>query len=99
MILSPYTKKVEIYVGYRGFYTCGHEKITITVEENGIGALVDTKSGRPNEKGLLIKFFKPMANLQSAKRYIEIEFLELPSFELEEVGFIKIQEINVENNC
>lgn len=99
MILTPYTKKVEIYVGYRGFYTYGEEKITITVEDNGIGALVDSRSGRPNEKGLLIKFFKPMANLQSAKRYIEIEFLELPSFELEEVGFIKIQEINVENNC
>ena len=31
-------KKVEIYVGYQGFYTCGREKITITVEENGVGA-------------------------------------------------------------
>jgi hypothetical protein len=31
-------KKVEIYVGYQGFYTCSREKITITVEENGVGA-------------------------------------------------------------
>ena len=55
MILSPYTKKVEIYVGYRGFYTCGREKVTITIEDNGIGALIDTRSGKPNEKGLLMK--------------------------------------------
>lgn len=98
MILSPYTKKVEIYVGYRGFYTCGNEKITITVEENGIGALIDIRSGRPGDKGLLMKYFKPMSSLHSAKKYIELQFLELPSFQLEEVGFIKIQEINVEDN-
>ncbi len=91
MILSPYTKKVEIYVGYRGFYTCGKEKITITVEEVGIGALVDTRSGKPNEKGRLIKYFKPMPSLNEAKKYIENEFLELPSWHLEEIGFVELK--------
>ena len=91
MILSPLIKKVEVYVGYRGFYTCGREKITITVEDNGIGALIDTRTGRPGDKGLLIKYFKPMASLEDAKRYVESEFLELPSFQLEEVGFIEVR--------
>ncbi len=97
--LTPYTKKVEIYVGYQGFYTYGQEKVTITVEDAGVGALVDTRSGRPGEKGLLMKYFKPMSGLQSAKRYIENEFIEAPSFHLEEIGFIKIQEINAKSNC
>lgn len=91
MKLTPYTKKVEIYVGYQGFYTCGREKVTITVEENGVGALIDTRSGRPGDKGLLMKYFKPMASLEDAKKYVETEFLELPSFQLEEVGFIEIK--------
>lgn len=94
MTLSPYTKKVEMYVGYRGFYTCGLEKITITVEENGIGALIDTRSGRPNEKGVLMKYFKPMASLEEAKKYVEREFLELPSFHLEEMGFVALKNIS-----
>lgn len=91
MILSPYTKKVEIYVGYTGFYTCGDEKITITVEEVGIGALVDTRSGRPNEKGLLKRYFKPMLSLEDGKRFIDKEFFELPSWHLEEIGFIELK--------
>ena len=95
MILSPLTKKVEVYVGYRGFYTCGREKITITVEDNGIGALIDTRSGRPNEKGSLMKYFKPMASLEDAKRYVESEFLELPSFQLEEIGFVELKTMEV----
>lgn len=98
MKLTPYTKKVEIYVGYQGFYTYGREKITITVEENGVEALIDTRSGRPGDKGLLMKYFKPMANLRSAKQFIEFDFIELPSFQLEEIGFVKIQELNVEDN-
>jgi len=91
MILSPYTKKIEIYVGYRGFYNCGNEKITITIEDNGIGALIDRRTGRPNEKGVLMKFFKPMNNLDEAKKYIENEFLELPSWHLEEIGFVELK--------
>lgn len=95
MKLTPYTKKVEIYVGYQGFYTCGREKVTITVEENGVGALIDTRSGMPGGKGLLMKYFKPMASLEDAKKYVELEFLELPSFQLEEVGFIELRVLEV----
>lgn len=95
MTLSPYTKKVEVYVGYRGFYTCGREKVTITVEENGIGALIDTRSGKPNAKGLLMKYFKPMSSLEEAKKYVEKEFLELPSFQLEEIGFIELKVVEI----
>jgi len=95
MKLTPYTKKVEIYVGYQGFYTCGREKVTITVEENGIGALIDTRSGRPGDKGLLVKYFKPMASLEDAKKYVELEFSELPSFQLKEVGFVEIKSISL----
>jgi hypothetical protein len=95
MKLTPYTKKVEIYVGYQGFYTCGREKVTITVEENGVGALIDTRSGMPGGKGLLMKYFKPMASLEEAKRYVEQEFLELPSFQLEEIGFVELKTIKV----
>jgi hypothetical protein len=95
MKLTPYTKKVEIYVGYQGFYTCGREKVTITVEENGIGALIDTRSGRPGDKGLLVKYFKPMASLEDAKQYVELKFLELPSFQLKEVGFVEIKAISL----
>lgn len=94
MKLTPYTKKVEIYAGYQGFYTCGREKVTITVEENGVGALIDTRSGRPGDKGLLMKYFKPMASLQDAKKYVELEFLELPSFQLEEIGFVELKAIS-----
>ena len=93
MKLTPYTKKVEVYVGYKGFYTCGREKITITVEENGIGVLIDTRSGRPGNKGLLMKYFKPMGSLEAAKKYVEKEFLELPSFQLEEIGFVEIKRL------
>ena len=95
MKLSPYTKKVEVYVGYQGFYTCGREKVTITVEENGVGALIDTRSGMPGGKGLLMKYFKPMASLEDAKKYVELEFLELPSFQLEEAGFIELRVLEV----
>jgi len=95
MKLTPYTKKVEIYVGYQGFYTCGREKVTITVEENGIGAFIDTRSGRPGDKGLLMKYFKPMASLEDAKKYVELEFSELPSFQLKEVGFVEIKSISL----
>lgn len=95
MTLSPYTKKVEVYVGYRGFYTCGQEKITITVEDNGVGALIDTRSGKPNAKGLLMKYFKPMASLEEAKKYVENDFLELPSFHLEDVGFVELKIIEI----
>lgn len=95
MKLTPYTKKVEIYVGYQGFYTCGKEKITITVEENGIGALIDKRSGRPGDPGLLLKYFKPMGSLEDAKKYVEKEFLELPSFQLEEIGFIETKRLEV----
>jgi len=94
MKLTPYTKMVEIYVGYQGFYNCGREKVTITVEDAGIGALVDTRSGRPGEKGLLMKYFKPMASLKDAKSYVQKEMLELPSFQLEEVGFIEVKVVS-----
>lgn len=95
MKLSPYSKKIEVYVGYQGFYTCGREKIAITVEENGVGALIDTRSGRPGDEGLLMKYFKPMASLEEAKKYVEQEFLELPSFQLEEIGFVELKTIKV----
>ena len=95
MKLSPYSKKIEVYVGYQGFYTCGREKIAITVEENGVGAFIDTRSGRPGDKGLLMKYFKPMASLEEAKKYVEQEFLELPSFQLEEIGFVELKTIKV----
>ena len=91
MKLTPYTKKVERYVGYQGFYSCGREKVTITVEENGIGAFIDTRSGRPGDKGLLSKYFKPMANLEDGRSYVEMEMLELPSFQLESVGFVELK--------
>ncbi len=93
MKLTPYTKMVEIYVGYQGFYTCGHESITITVESNGIGALVDARSGRPGETGFLLKFFKPMPSLREGKSYVETEMLELPSFQLEEAGFVELKRV------
>lgn len=91
MILSPYMKKVEIFVGYKGFYTCGNEKVSITVEENGIKAIIDTRSGRPNETGELKKYFKPMSCLEEARIYAQNEFLELPSFQLEEIGFVELK--------
>ncbi len=96
MILSPYTKKVEIYVGYRGFYTCGDEKVTITVEENGIGAIVDTRSGQPGETGYLIKLFKPMQNLEQGKKYIEQEFLEVPLTKLKAIGFFEVKAVKTD---
>jgi hypothetical protein len=95
MKLTPYTKKVEIYVGYQGFYTCGREKVTITVEDNGVEALIDTRSGGPGDQGLLMKYFKPMANLEDAKKYVETEFLELPSFQLVEIGFIELKKLKL----
>ncbi len=95
MKLTPYTKKVEIYVGYQGFYTCGREKVTITVVENGVGAIIDTRSGRPGDRGLLTKYFKPMGCLEEAKRYVETELTERPSLPLTEAGVIEVTSVSV----
>ena len=69
MILSPFTKKVEIYVGYKGFYIYGDEKITLTIEEAGVGVLVDTREIFNLNRGSVVKYFKPMANLSEGKKY------------------------------
>ncbi len=95
MKLTPYTKMVEIYVGYQGFYSIGQEKVTITVLENGVGAIIDTRSGRPGDRGLLTKYFKPMGCLEEAKRYVETEFTEIPSLQLKEAGFIELKSVSV----
>ena len=94
MILSPYMKKVEIFFGYKGFYTCGNEMVSITVEDNGIKAIIDIRSGRLNETGELKKYFKPISSLEEARTYAQNEFLVLPSFQLEEIGFIDLKVVS-----
>lgn len=95
MILSPLTKKVEIYVGYKGFYTYGDEKITLTIEEAGVGVLVDTREIFNLNRGSVVKYFKPMVNLSEGKKYIENEFVECASTELPKHGFIRLKEVNL----
>lgn len=90
MKLSPFMKQVEIEGGYKGFYRYGSTKITITVEENGIGVLVDERTGFPMSLGCVRRLFKPMANVWDGKKYMEQ--LEAPSpSDLDRLGFIEVK--------
>lgn len=71
MILSPFTKKVEVDAGYKGFYKAGSEKCTVTVNEFGIKLVSDTRTGIPNGTGVVKRLFKPMLNIYEAKKYAE----------------------------
>lgn len=71
MKLSPYVKKVEVEAGYRGFYRVGSSKFTVTVEDSGIGVLVDERSGHPLSRGTVVRLFKPMISVWAGRKYAE----------------------------
>lgn len=71
MKLSPFLKKIEIEAGYRGFYRLGTYKFTVTVEDNGIGILIDQRTGHPLDRGVVVRLFKPMTNVWAGKKYAE----------------------------
>lgn len=71
MILSPFTKKIEVDAGYKGFYKVGNEKCTVTVNEFGIKLVSDSRTGIPNGTGVVKQLFKPMLNLYEAKKYAD----------------------------
>ena len=71
MILSPFTKKIEVEAGYRGFYKVGNEKCTVTVNEFGIKLVSDIQIEIPNGTRVVKQLFKPMLNIYEAKKYAE----------------------------
>ena len=71
MILSPFTKKIEVEAGYKGFYKVGSERCTVTVNEFGIKLVSDSRTGIPNGTGVVKQLFKPMLNIYEGKRYAE----------------------------
>jgi len=71
MNLTPYTKKIEIDAGYKGFYKLGTEKFTVIVNENGIKLTIDNRTGVPNGTGELKELFKPTLGMYQAKKIAE----------------------------
>lgn len=92
MILSPFTKKIEVDAGYKGFYKAGNEKCTVTVNEFGIKLVSDTRTGIPNGTGIVKQLFKPMLNIYEAKKYAET-MPELKASEVFELGFFLVGEV------
>jgi hypothetical protein len=89
MKLSPFMKKVEVEGGYRGFYKSGSFKMTVTVEENGIGVIVDGRKGLTLSTGELHKLFKPMKSIWDGKNYME-KLGEVCFSQLKSEGFIEV---------
>lgn len=89
MKLVPFTKRVEIEAGYRGFYRLGTSKYTITVEENGIGILIDQRTGHPLDRGEIVRLFKPMISLWAGRKYVE-SMGEMTITGLQKAGFIEL---------
>jgi hypothetical protein len=71
MILSPFTKKIEVDAGFKGFYRAGNEKCTVTVSEYGIKLVFDGRAVIPNGTDVVKQLFKPMLNIYEAKKYAE----------------------------
>lgn len=92
MKLSPFMKQVEVEGGYKGFYRLGVQKITFTVEDNGIGVYVDSRSGIPIESGSLKRLFKPMTSLWAGKKFVE-SIGEPDPAELTTLGFIELSSV------
>lgn len=92
MILSPFTKKIEVEAGYKGFYKAGNEKCTVTVNEFGIKLVSDTRTGVPNGTGVVKQLFKPMLSLYEAKKYAET-MPELKACEAFKQGFCLVGEV------
>lgn len=92
MILSPFTKKIEVDAGYKGFYRAGNEKCTVTVNEFGIKLVSDSRTGIPNGTGIVKQLFKPMLNIYEAKKYAET-MPELKASEVFELGFFLVGEV------
>lgn len=92
MNLSPFTKKIEVEAGYKGFYRAGNEKCTVTVNEFGIKLVSDSRTGIPNRTGMVKQLFKPMLNIYEAKKYAET-MPELNAYEAFKWGFILVGEV------
>ena len=92
MKLSPFMKQVEIEGGYKGFYRVGKQKVSVTVEENGIAVYADSRSGVPLETGTLVRLFKPMTSLWEGKKFAETLDGQGVS-ELVALGFIKLSSV------
>ncbi len=94
MKLSPFMKKVEVEGGYRGFYKSGNYKITVTVEDNGIGVIVDGREGLALSTGELHKLFKPMKSMWDGKKYME-RLGEVCLMQLKNEGFIEVTSLSL----
>lgn len=92
MNLSPFTKKIEVDAGYKGFYRAGNEKCTVTVNEFGIKLVSDSRTGIPNGTGMVKQLFKPMLNIYEAKKYAET-MPELNACEAFKWGFFLVGEV------
>ena len=94
MKLSPFMKKVEVEGGYRGFYKSGNYKITVTVEDNGIGVIADGREGIELSTGELHKLFKPMKSMWDGKNYME-KLGEVCLTQLKNEGFIEVTSLSL----
>lgn len=96
MNLTPFTKKIEVDAGYKGFYKLGGEKFTLIVNENGIKLTIDSRTGVPNGTGELKELFKPTLGLFQAKKIAE-ELGELTCDEAIREGFILTGLVRIES--
>jgi len=71
MNLTPFTRKIEIDAGFKGFYKIGNEKCTVTVNDFGIQIVFDTRTGIPSQVGVLRKLFKPISGMGKARVYAD----------------------------
>jgi hypothetical protein len=92
MILTPFTKKIEIDAGFKGFYKIENERCTVTVNEHGIKLVSDNRTGIPNGTGVVKHLFKPMLNVYEAKKYAET-MPELKASEALKQGFSLVGEV------
>jgi hypothetical protein len=94
MNLSPLTKKIEVEVGYKGFYKRGSEKYTVTVHETGVSIEIDARTGFPASLGRLERLFKTMLSLYEAKALAQ-RIGEPDRDGLVKLGFVEVRTVEV----
>lgn len=94
MKLSPFMKKVEVEGGYRGFYKSEGFKFAVTVEDNGIGVVADSRQGVALDSGELYKLFKPMKSMWDGKSYME-KLGEACLMRLKDEGFVEVASVSL----
>lgn len=94
---SPLTKKIEIDVGYKGYYRKNDSKFEVRVLENGVNVIVDTTSeinlAQIYKQGYVNEYFKPIKGIMIALKFAKT-LNGLSEQELVERGFILVSSVD-----